>query len=127
MQAIAQCQAGMLLKHGLRLTRLNSLQALQAHRAGYLLQCGKTPTCLYMAMQYGIRAANYPLTEDDMERLQLPESLKKYRDKLFGLTIDPDRLTAIRACWIWLRASLTSTECLHDTARFNRPFPRFGC
>ncbi len=41
MQAIAQCQAGMLLKHGLRLTRLNSLQALQAHRAGYLLQCGK--------------------------------------------------------------------------------------
>src|SRR5690606_37330251 len=59
-------------------------------------RCGKTPTCLYMAMQYGIRAANYPLTEDDMERLQLPESLKKYRDKLFGLTIDPDRLTAIR-------------------------------
>ena len=59
-------------------------------------RCGKTPTCLYMAMQYGIRAANYPLTEDDMERLQLPASLKKYRDKLFGLTIDPDRLAAIR-------------------------------
>ncbi|TBU97638.1 posphoenolpyruvate synthetase regulatory kinase/phosphorylase PpsR [Phytopseudomonas dryadis] len=59
-------------------------------------RCGKTPTCLYMAMQYGIRAANYPLTEDDMERLQLSDSLKKYRDKLFGLTIDPDRLTAIR-------------------------------
>src|SRR3989344_7272780 len=35
-------------------------------------RCGKTPTCLYMAMQYGIRAANYPLTEDDMESLQLP-------------------------------------------------------
>jgi hypothetical protein len=59
-------------------------------------RCGKTPTCLYMAMQYGIRAANYPLTEDDMERLQLPASLKKYKEKLFGLTIDPDRLTAIR-------------------------------
>ncbi|WP_070887772.1 kinase/pyrophosphorylase [Pseudomonas sp. D1-3] len=59
-------------------------------------RCGKTPTCLYMAMQYGIRAANYPLTEDDMERLQLPASLKKYREKLFGLTIDPDRLAAIR-------------------------------
>jgi regulator of PEP synthase PpsR (kinase-PPPase family) len=59
-------------------------------------RCGKTPTCLYMAMQYGIRAANYPLTEDDMERLQLPAALKKYKDKLFGLTIDPDRLTAIR-------------------------------
>ncbi|AHY43113.1 MULTISPECIES: pyruvate, water dikinase regulatory protein [Stutzerimonas] len=59
-------------------------------------RCGKTPTCLYMAMQYGIRAANYPLTEDDMERLQLPSVLKEYKDKLFGLTIDPDRLAAIR-------------------------------
>lgn len=39
-------------------------------------RCGKTPTCLYMAMQFGIRAANYPLTEDDMERLQLPAVLK---------------------------------------------------
>jgi len=59
-------------------------------------RCGKTPTCLYMAMQFGIRAANYPLTEDDMERLQLPAVLKKHHNKLFGLTIDPDRLTAIR-------------------------------
>lgn len=59
-------------------------------------RCGKTPTCLYMAMQYGIRAANYPLTEEDMERLQLPNALKPYRDKLFGLTIDAERLTAIR-------------------------------
>ncbi len=59
-------------------------------------RCGKTPTCLYMAMQYGIRAANYPLTEDDMEHLQLPASLNKYQDKLFGLTIDADRLAAIR-------------------------------
>ncbi len=59
-------------------------------------RCGKTPTCLYMAMQFGIRAANYPLTEEDMERLQLPTALKPYKHKLFGLTIDPDRLTAIR-------------------------------
>ncbi|MFC3606991.1 posphoenolpyruvate synthetase regulatory kinase/phosphorylase PpsR [Stutzerimonas tarimensis] len=59
-------------------------------------RCGKTPTCLYMAMQFGIRAANYPLTEDDMEKLQLPAALKEYREKLFGLTIDPERLAAIR-------------------------------
>ncbi len=52
-------------------------------------RCGKTPTCLYMALQYGIRAANYPLTEEDMERLQLPNALKQYKHKLFGLTIDP--------------------------------------
>ena len=59
-------------------------------------RCGKTPSCLYMALQYGIRAANYPLTEDDMERLQLPKALKQNKSKLFGLTIDPDRLASIR-------------------------------
>lgn len=60
-------------------------------------RCGKTPTCLYMAMQYGIRAANYPLTEDDMENmLQLPRALQEHKSKLFGLTIDVDRLAAIR-------------------------------
>ena len=59
-------------------------------------RCGKTPTCLYMAMQFGIRAANYPLTEDDMESLKLPAALREHKHKLFGLTIDPDRLTAIR-------------------------------
>lgn len=59
-------------------------------------RCGKTPTCLYMAMQYGIRAANYPITEEDMEQLRLPKPLQPFRGKLFGLTIDPERLAAIR-------------------------------
>ncbi|MBU1193206.1 MAG: kinase/pyrophosphorylase [Gammaproteobacteria bacterium] len=57
---------------------------------------GKTPTCLYLAMQYGIRAANYPFTEDDLEELRLPEVLKAYRDRLVGLTITPERLQQIR-------------------------------
>ncbi|MCA6061087.1 MULTISPECIES: posphoenolpyruvate synthetase regulatory kinase/phosphorylase PpsR [Oceanospirillaceae] len=57
---------------------------------------GKTPTCLYLAMQFGIKAANYPLTEEDMADLKLPNSLEQHRHKLFGLTIDPDRLAAIR-------------------------------
>jgi len=57
---------------------------------------GKTPTCLYLGMQYGVSAANYPLTEDDTDSCQLPKLLKPYRDKLFGLTIDSERLAAIR-------------------------------
>lgn len=57
---------------------------------------GKTPTCLYMALQFGVRAANYPLTEEDMEANDLPEVLKKHRDKLYGLTIDAFQLAAIR-------------------------------
>jgi regulator of PEP synthase PpsR (kinase-PPPase family) len=57
---------------------------------------GKTPTCLYLAMQYGIFAANYPLTEDDLEARKLPAALEQYTQKLFGLTIKPDRLQQIR-------------------------------
>lgn len=57
---------------------------------------GKTPTCLYLAMQYGVFAANYPITEEDLESFRLPRPLKPYKTKLFGLTISPDRLAAIR-------------------------------
>ena len=57
---------------------------------------GKTPTCLYLALQYGIRAANYPLTPDDLDSDDLPRMVKPYRSKLFGLTIEPSRLHNIR-------------------------------
>jgi regulator of PEP synthase PpsR (kinase-PPPase family) len=57
---------------------------------------GKTPTCLYMALQYGIFAANYPLTDDDLELDRLPQVLVPYTRKLYGLTIRPDRLQQIR-------------------------------
>ncbi|GGC02952.1 putative phosphoenolpyruvate synthase regulatory protein [Oxalicibacterium flavum] len=57
---------------------------------------GKTPTTLFLAMQYGIKAANYPLTPDDFERGKLPSSLLPYRDKMFGLSIAPERLSEIR-------------------------------
>ena len=57
---------------------------------------GKTPTCLYLAMQYGLRAANYPLTPDDFRDKQLPKLLQPYRSKLYGLTIVPERLSQIR-------------------------------
>lgn len=60
-------------------------------------RCGKTPACIYMAMQYGIFAANYPLTEDDLEHKGLPRALAPYRDKLYGLCIDPQRLHQIRS------------------------------
>ncbi len=60
-------------------------------------RCGKTPSCLYMALQYGILAANYPFTEEEIIGFKLPEILKPYKNKLFGLTIDPHRLQQIRA------------------------------
>jgi hypothetical protein len=57
---------------------------------------GKTPTSIYLAMQYGIRAANYPLTPEDLEATGLPKVLQPHRPKLFGFTITPERLSAIR-------------------------------
>lgn len=59
-------------------------------------RCGKTPTSLYLAMQYGVRAANYPLIPEDFERNQLPSMLEPFRHKLFGLSIQPDRLHEVR-------------------------------
>lgn len=59
-------------------------------------RCGKTPSCLYMALQFGILAANYPFTDDDLSDFRLPEGLRPYKNKLFGLTIDAQRLQHIR-------------------------------
>ena len=57
---------------------------------------GKTPTCLYLALQYGVYAANYPLTDEDFEKGELPSFLKQHNKKIYGLTITPDRLRQIR-------------------------------
>ncbi len=57
---------------------------------------GKTPSCLYLALQFGIKAANYPITEEDMEYEQLPEPVRIFKQRLFGLTTDLNRLVNIR-------------------------------
>ncbi|MGH8556257.1 MAG: posphoenolpyruvate synthetase regulatory kinase/phosphorylase PpsR [Methylococcales bacterium] len=57
---------------------------------------GKTPTCLYLALQYGVYVSNYPMTDEDLEITGLPKPLRPYRDKIHGLTIDPNQLHRIR-------------------------------
>jgi regulator of PEP synthase PpsR (kinase-PPPase family) len=57
---------------------------------------GKTPTSLYLAMQYGIKAANYPLIPEDFERQQFPSAAQAFRKKVFGLSILPERLSEVR-------------------------------
>ena len=57
---------------------------------------GKTPTSLYLALQFGVKAANYPLIPEDFQRGKLPEALRMHKPKLFGLTIAPERLHEIR-------------------------------
>jgi regulator of PEP synthase PpsR (kinase-PPPase family) len=57
---------------------------------------GKTPTCLYMALHFGVKAANYPLTDNDLQQQRLPAHLRPHRAKTVGLMIDADRLAQIR-------------------------------
>jgi regulator of PEP synthase PpsR (kinase-PPPase family) len=70
------------------------------HKADIILigvsRSGKTPTCLYLALHFGMRAANYPITEEDFEKGDLPDELLRHKHKIFALTIEPDRLAAIR-------------------------------
>jgi regulator of PEP synthase PpsR (kinase-PPPase family) len=58
---------------------------------------GKTPTCLYLALQYGVFAANCPLTEDELETGALPRALLPHKQKLYGLILKPERLQQIRS------------------------------
>ena len=57
---------------------------------------GKTPSCLYLALQFGIKAANYPITEEDMESEKLPGPIREFENRLYGLTTDLNRLVSIR-------------------------------
>jgi len=57
---------------------------------------GKTPTCLYMALHFGVKAANYPLTPDDLDEMRLPSFLRRHKRKIVGLMIEPERLNQIR-------------------------------
>jgi regulator of PEP synthase PpsR (kinase-PPPase family) len=59
-------------------------------------RCGKTPTSLYLAMQFGVRAANYPLIPEDFSRMRLPSDVEPLKQRLYGLTIRPERLRQIR-------------------------------
>lgn len=78
----------------------DGIHAKNYHDADVILvgvsRVGKTPTCLYLAVNYGIKAANYPLAENDLTSYKIPLILSPYHDKLFGLTIELDRLHNIR-------------------------------
>jgi regulator of PEP synthase PpsR (kinase-PPPase family) len=76
---------------------------------------GKTPTCLYLAMQFGLRAANYPLTDSDMTNGKLPEILQPYQDKLFGLIINAERLRMIREIRMQNSEYASMAQCRKET------------
>lgn len=87
---------------------------------------GKTPTCLYLALQFGIRAANYPLTDDDLDDLNLPKALKEHRAKLIGLSIDPERLSAIRTERKSNSRYASISQCEQEVRGAEALYNRFG-
>ena len=87
---------------------------------------GKTPTCVYMALQYGIYAANYPLVDDDLESRRLPTRLEPYRGKLFGLTIRPDRLQQVRQERRPDSRYSSITQCNYEVRAAEQLFERYG-
>jgi regulator of PEP synthase PpsR (kinase-PPPase family) len=85
---------------------------------------GKTPTCLYLALHYGLRAGNYPLTPDDLENDELPRVIRPYRERLFALTIDPIRLQQVRQARRPGSRYATIEQCRREVAAAESLFRR---
>ncbi len=85
---------------------------------------GKTPTSLYMALQFGVRVINYPFISEDMEALRLPAIFEVYRHKLFGLTIDTDRLSEIRHERLADSAYASEIQCRSELENVEKLFRR---
>jgi regulator of PEP synthase PpsR (kinase-PPPase family) len=83
-------------------------------------RCGKTPTSLYLAMQYGVKAANFPLIPEDFDRGALPKTIMPFRAKLFGLTIQPERLTEVRHERRPDSKYASLPQCRHEVAEAER-------
>ncbi|NQY43752.1 MAG: pyruvate, phosphate dikinase/phosphoenolpyruvate synthase regulator [Legionellales bacterium] len=77
-------------------------------------RAGKTPTCLYLALQFGLKAANYPLIEKDLTRLSTPEFIENYHDKIFGFLIDPNRLQLVREERTGTSKYASKTQCIWE-------------
>ena len=90
-----------------------------------LSRSGKTPTCLYLGMHYGIRAANYPITEDDMDTHAIPKILQPHQKKLFGLLIEPSRLASIREERYANSRYASLKQCEFETRQFTAMLQRY--
>ncbi|UTM58720.1 kinase/pyrophosphorylase [Photobacterium sp. CCB-ST2H9] len=102
---------------------LNNLEKADIILLG-VSRCGKTPTSLYLAMQFGIRAVNYPFIADDMNSLKLPKEIEPYRYKTYGLTIDTERLVTIRNERYANSQYASEVQCESELAKVEAMFRR---
>lgn len=102
------------------------LSARDYHQADLILvgvsRSGKTPTCLYLALQFGLRAANFTLTGEQLAAGRLPERLERYRERVFGLTIEAPRLHKMRSQRRPDTTYASLEQCEHETGLAERLF-----
>ncbi|QHS09708.1 pyruvate, water dikinase regulatory protein [Sinimarinibacterium sp. NLF-5-8] len=89
-------------------------------------RCGKTPTTMYLALQYGLFSTNFPLTEDDLEQLRIPDSLKGLESRCFGLTSDPERLAQIRSERRSGSRYASLEQCSYELRQAEQLYRRYG-
>jgi len=112
------------------LTHDDGQMAAGLQRADVILvgvsRCGKTPTSLYLAMQYGLKAANYPLIPEDFERGELPSALPPHKQRIFGLTISAERLAEVRRERRPNSRYASLENCLYEVTQAERLMRREG-
>lgn len=89
-------------------------------------RCGKTPTSIYLALQHGVFAANFPLTEDDLGELRLPRSIAHLGDRLFGLTSAIERLHQVRSERRPGSTYSSVAQCAFELRQAEQLYKRFG-
>jgi regulator of PEP synthase PpsR (kinase-PPPase family) len=77
-------------------------------------------------MHFGLRSANYPITEEDFERGELPPEVWGSKHKIFGLTIDPNRLQVIREERRPGSVYASMQRCQKDIREAQNMFKRLG-
>jgi regulator of PEP synthase PpsR (kinase-PPPase family) len=136
----AQGRAHGMADHGRYNARIDAMNYAMEHddgqstrdlsRADVILvapsRCGKTPTTLYLALQHAVFATNFPLTEDDLETLRLPKVLQGFESKLFGLTSDPERLSAVRSERRPGSKYASLAQCSYELRQAERLYTRFN-
>lgn len=80
-------------------------------------RCGKTPTTMYLALQYGLRVANYPLVEEDFQTGGLPRPIAPYADKCYGILSTAIRLSQVRSERRPGSAYATLAQCTYELRR----------
>lgn len=89
-------------------------------------RCGKTPTSLYLALQHGLFATNFPLTEEDLEQLRLPKSLQGLQDQCFGLSSEPERLAQVRSERRPGSKYASLAQCAYELRQVEQLYRRFN-